>query len=82
MSGEIVPIVGVADGLLSVEGVLDADGLVCELRATAAPGATYSARFTIGAATVDLVAGVPYLVPAGDRWSPDVVPNHTVWAGS
>ena len=50
-------------------------------RAAAAAGTVYGARFTIGDQTVDLVAGVPLQVATADRWSPDVVPDHTVWAG-
>lgn len=58
-------------GPVTLEGVLDADGLVCEVRVVDGPDTRYRGTITLGGVEYWLEADLPVAVTGADRFAPD-----------
>lgn len=74
-AGDIVELASWLGGAVTVTGVLDADGLVSEVRRTTTGDATYSGTITIAGSPYPLAGAMPIPVPVPQRFAPDAELN-------
>lgn len=70
-AGDIVELASWLGGAVTVTGVLDANGLVSEVRRTATGDATYAGTIVLGGRPFPLAGSMPIPVPKPQRFAPD-----------
>lgn len=70
-AGDIVEIASWLGGAVVVSAVLDADGLVAEVRRTTTGDATYAGTIVLGGRPFPLAGAMPIPVPKPQRFAPD-----------
>jgi hypothetical protein len=70
-AGDTVELATWLGGAVTVTGVLDANGLVAEVRRATARDVVFSGTFWVGGRPFPLAGAMPIPVPASQRFSPD-----------